>query len=517
MKRQALKEMEQRFRAKTQLIATLTSGRVSRESSKERDQRIARFLEPRQYGRFFDYYFGSQVHYPLSEASTAGFHRAAYRKLYQDRIITQFRLWFRGAAKSTQTNVGNAFALKCSKKLRFMLLVASSAWRAKLLLADLQAQLEVNERIIHDFGRQIQYGHWKDGMFETSDGCYFMALGINQSFRGLRRYASRIDFAVVDDVEDRKCIANRELIESRVDKILGDLSASFYKGRQRLVISNNYITNHGIVAGLLKRLCNKPHVHVSKVNLTNEKGKSTWSSYYSPQDVARIHEKHDTYTLQREYYNTPVEQSKVFRREWLRFEQAPEAFELLVGFWDFSYAQSGDYKAFVLLGLSNNCWYVLDIFCRKCDFTWAMDWYCGLLERRAFKEHGAYMYYDAMVAQEYVFGALLAEDWKRRGLSSGMPMPYKNFRISKHLRIETTLCPAFFQGHLRFCEHLRNQPDLQVGLDQLFAFGGSTGIHDDFPDALASAFQIGEEIRKRNKDLQNEGYMVKKRTPAAGF
>ena len=93
-----------------------------------------------------------------------------------------------------------------------MLLVASSAWRAKLLLADLQAQLEANERIISDFGPQMQYGHWRDGAFETSDGCYFMGLGINQPFRGLRRYANRIDLAIVDDIEDRKRVSNPGLI-----------------------------------------------------------------------------------------------------------------------------------------------------------------------------------------------------------------------------------------------------------------------------------------------------------------
>ena len=111
--------------------------------------------------------------------------------------------------------------------MRFMLLVGSSAWRAKLLLADLQAQLSANERILRDFGPQIQYGHWRDGMFETQDGCYFMALGLNQPFRGLRRYANRIDFAVVDDIEDRKRVVNQSLIAARVDKILGRAGYSF--------------------------------------------------------------------------------------------------------------------------------------------------------------------------------------------------------------------------------------------------------------------------------------------------
>ena len=264
MNRQCLKAAEERFRANTRWIARATANALRKESPEMQQKRIERLLMPGRYGQFFDYYFGLRANAPLSDAASADFHIAAYKELLRRSNIVQFRLWFRGAAKSMQTNVGNAFALKCRKETRFMLLVGSSLWRAKLLLADLQAQLSANERILQDFGPQIQYGHWREGMFETRDGCYFMALGINQPFRGLRRYANRIDFAVVDDVEDRKRVANRSLIAARVDKIVGELGAAFHKTRQRLVIANNYITQDGIVAGLLQRLQGKSHVRLSK-------------------------------------------------------------------------------------------------------------------------------------------------------------------------------------------------------------------------------------------------------------
>ena len=102
-----------------------------------------------------------------------------------------------------------------------------------------------------------------------------------------------------------------------MDKLLGDLGGAFHKERQRWVISNNYITRKGVIAGLLQRLKGKTHVHISRVNLTDEEGQSTWPSYYSSTDVDRIQRKYDTYTLQREYYNTPVEQEKVFKSEWI--------------------------------------------------------------------------------------------------------------------------------------------------------------------------------------------------------
>ena len=518
MNKQTLKNAEERFSKKTRWIAQATAQSLHKETTEEQEKRIEKLLSPRNYARFFDYYFGLQADSPLSDAPSASFHTAAYKELLRRPVLTQFRLWFRGAAKSTQTNVGNAFALKCKKELRFMLLVASSGWRAKLLLADLQAQLEANKRIIHDFGHQMQYGHWRDGAFETQDGCYFMGLGINQPFRGLRRYANRIDFAVVDDIEDRKRVTNSSLILSRVDKLLGELGGAFHKERQRWVISNNYITRKGVIAGLLQRLKGKTHVHISRVNLTDEQGESTWPAYYQEEDVQRIHKKYDTYTLQREYYNRPVEQEKVFKAEWVRFAEMPRAPKFLVGFWDLSYSARGDYKAFVLLGLCKKQWYVMEIFCRKCNFTEAMDWYFELQERLAAQGLAAYMYYDAMVAQAQVFDPLFRQEAEKRNTTYPLPLPYKQLRVEKNLRIEITLTAALFQGHLYISKHLKDQADTQTAIEQLLGFEQGSGMHDDFPDALAAALQIGEAKRRRYSTLlSSESYIIKKRSPAKGF
>ena len=518
MTKQHLKTAEENFRAKTRWIASATSETLRKESPESQAKRIERLLLPGQYGRFFDYYFGTQAYAPLSEAPSAEFHIAAYKVLLRRRIITQFRLWFRGAAKSTQTNVGNAFALKCRKQMRFMLLIGSSSWRAKLLLADLQAQLEANERILKDFGPQIQYGHWRDGMFETQDGCYFMALGLNQPFRGLRRYANRIDFAVVDDIEDRKRVSNRSLIADRVDKILGDLGAAFHKERQRLVIANNYITQEGVIAGLLQRLQGKPHVHISRIDLTDKQGKSSWPSYYRAIEITRIHKRYDPYTLQREYYNTPIEEGRVFQQQWLRFLPLSHQPELLIGFWDLSYSSKGDYKAFALIGLCQNGWYVMDIFCRKCELSEAMDWYFALQKRLREEGKASYMYYDGMASQEQVFGPRIRQEGERHGVLIGLPQPYKQLRAEKYLRIETTLVGLFAQGLLHFQDTLENEPDTDKAIEQLLSFARGSVTCDDFPDALAAAIQIGEEKKQQYRALRNKkAYLIGKKAPATGF
>ena len=519
MTKQALKKTQAHFEAKSRWLTTLSADSLYKETPAAQKKRISRLLCPKAYGRFFDYYFGLQTTTPLAEASSAPFHVAAYQELYENEWLIQFRLWFRGAAKSMQTNVGNAFALKCKNRLRFMLLVASSEWRAKLLLSDLQAQFESNQRIIKDFGPQIQYGNWRDGAFETKDGCYFMALGIGQPFRGLRRYANRIDFAVVDDIEDRKHVANRMLIRARVDKVVEELGAAFQKSRQRLVISNNYITREGVIAGLLDRLKDNKHMRVSKVNLADEHGKPSWPSYYSSKDVARIHDTHDPYVIKREYYNTPIEQGRLFDEERLRFAPLPEvSASLVVGFWDFSYTTHGDFKAFALVGLYGDIWYVLSIFCRQCDMLEAMGWYFQLSNRWLKEESYPYIYYDASVIQEHIFTPLMRQEAARQQYHGPLPLPYKKLRAEKHARIEMSLQTLLLHDQLRFATHLQDQADTRAAFAQLLAFEPGMTTYDDFPDALAAALHIGSQRRIQHEVLVNEeSYFFGQRQSSAQF
>ena len=512
----------QAFKERTQWIANISSKRLKKETAQEQERRIEALLRPGAYARFFDYYFRLNESCPLGDAPCARFHAEAYRSLLQKKIVTQFRLWFRGAAKSMQTNIGNAFALKCRKELRFMLLIGSNATRAKLLLADLQAQLEANERIIRDFGKQIQHGHWRDGIFETQDNCYFMALGIDQPFRGLRRYSNRVDFAVVDDIEDHRKVGNPALIERRVDKILGDLGASFQKNRQRLVIANNYTTHKGVVAGLLRRLKNKEHVRISRVNLTNEQGHSTWSSYYRAKDVAAIHNKYDSYTLQREYYNKPIEQGKVFKNEWIHFETSlgeKSHAQYLTGFWDLSYTKKGDYKAFALVGMTEKKLVVWEVFCQKCELSYALHWHFELAEKLAAEGCRAMFYYDGMASQEHVFGPLFKKEGYRRQRLQDVPLPYKKLLTDKHSRIEGTLSPLFFHQSIVFSKYLQETSDMEAGLEQLMAFERGGQAHDDFPDALSVAIQICMDKQQAHTSLQHhKACLVQQRRQArSGF
>ena len=491
MTRGELKRYTARFQELTRRIRHITGAHLIEESAKERDRRVSWLLQPEHYGAFFSRYFGSEAGFGVGTAPCAPFHLSAYRDLVAQPFLTQFRLWFRGSAKSVQTNIGNAFGLKCLRQLRFMLLVGMNESRAKLLLSDIQAQLEANERIIQDFGPQVQYGSWRDGAFETRDGCYFMALGIDQPFRGLRRHGNRLDFVVIDDVEDRKKAKNQGLVRERCDKILGDIGGAFGKDRQRMVICNNFIVKNGVIDHLRSRLSGKVHVSFSEVNLTLPDGSPSWYGYHTAEDVARIQKKYDSHTLQREFYNCPVEEEVLFRRAGIHFvDVGKELPKGLVGYWDLSYKKDGDYKAFVLIGRYSEKYAVLDLFCRQTELSQAMAWHYRRADVRQRCGWTPLYYYDATAAQEAVFGPLLSQ--AAQG-SYHIPLPHRNPSVDKHIRIEATLTHAFFHGQLVFDERLKENPDTESAIEQLLAFEKGGKAHDDFPDALENALRLCQQ------------------------
>ena len=487
MKASSIKDAEKKYKEQLHKIRQLTADTIVSESPEEQQQRIAELLRPKNYGVFWNYYFGASAGGNLGSSPCASFHKKTYFRLHKEEHIVQFRIWFRGSGKSLQTNVGNALALKGSGKLRFMLLVGINEQRAKMLLADLQAQLEANERILRDYGQQISYGHWKDGAFETKDGCYFMALGLNQPFRGLRRYANRIDFAVIDDCEDAQVARNQRRVNEQADKITKDLLAAFQKDKRRLVICNNLFVREGLVETLQERFKHAPELHISSVPIEKE-GRPSWAEAWSKDEIAKLKKSVDPFTWACEYMNTPIERGKVFKAEWIKWAPfTPSARPSgAVAFWDLSYKAAGDYKACAVVGAHNGGLLLLDVFCRRCELAEAMAWHYERLAKWREKGWPLLCYYDATAAQEAVFSPIWREAMARHG-SAELPQPDHSASTDKHLRIQATLTSYLHNSQLRFVHRLKDTPDMDAGLAQLFAFEKGSTSPDDFPDALEAS------------------------------
>jgi hypothetical protein len=509
MTKTELKEARERYLQLSHHIRTLTADALVKETADEQEARIKMLLRPENYIKFFDFYFGIDSGLPLADAPSAKFHQKSYEKVFADPFIIQFRRWFRGAAKSLHTNVGNMLHLKQNDELNFAVIVGRNENMAKILLQDVQVHLESNELFNKDFGNQVSYGSWADGIFESTDNKHFKALGINQPFRGLRFGAARPDFASVDDVEDRDQAKNKDMVRKYGDKITGDLMKAFHFRRGRMIIPQNYIVKDGINDYVLNKKKDSKHLHVSTINLSDKKENPSWPERITKEDVKRINEDTDYYTSQREDYNNPIEEGKLFKAAQMikRNVHHREAWDGLLAHWDLSYTSTGDYKAGILLGVQGLRLTVLEVFCQRCDINSAMEKHFEWVFKYKAKGYSPLSFFDATAAQNAVYSPIIlqcAEDNE----CPDIPMPMHQ-EGDKHNRIETVVTNALHRKIL-FWDDLLEGKDYKAFMDQVLAF--EKGVKtDDAPDTLERAISLAQKFFGYSKDEKSQKPLIGKR------
>jgi hypothetical protein len=542
MTKSEYKELLQRFKEKTAAINKATIETIIAETPEQQEARIKMLLKPENYGLFFNYYFGKDTPIPMADSDCAWYHTAIYRDLYYNAYMTLFNFIFRGGAKSTHANMGYPLALKQSDICKFFLVVGINENRAATLLQDLQVQLEANNRIIKDFGKQKEYGSWADGQFETTDRCTFMALGLNQPFRGLRLNGVRVEYASIDDCEDAKTALNKSLILEYAGKITGDIQGAFSKRSERTIVNNNYFVEDGLMTELLRRKGFNPKllntkengIHKQKyakiylVNLTTKyydqiqtnrqtadsfDWQPSWKERYIHEDCLRKIEQYenDKATLSGEFYNTPIKVGKLFKPEWIRWVKPKplKEYDILVGHWDFSYTTTGDTKAFALIGCADGKFTVLDIFCGHYDIADALEYHFTNAKKWYMENGACIFYYDASVAQRAIYEPILMQA-SIQYKSFMLPLP-EHSQTDKYSRVSATLTSMFRSGKLQFSETIQNNPDWTEAELQLLGFEKGTKLHDDFPDTLEAAIRLAQRHYYGETDTNNFKPVIKPR------
>lgn len=496
MTKTELKEAKERYFSLSKMIRDATSQSLVKESTEEQEVRVKRLLKPENYGEFFDYYFGVYSGLPLGDAVTPQFHIRDYNKVYKDPFIRQFRKKFRGAGKSIQANVGNICHLKENNKIFFPVIIGANEGLAKILLSDLQAHLVSNERFIKDFGMQFSYGDWADGDFQTNDGKHFKALGLNQPFRGLRFGSFRPDLAILDDIEDRDRAKRPDMVNKYGEKIVGDLVKALHRKRGMVIVNNNYMVKEGILDYLKDKWQDSIHfdesiTNLATANITKENYKDidwepSWPERDTKEDIIRIILADDYYTSQREDFNNPIEEGKLFKAKDIIHTNIAEneVWDGILDHWDLSYTAHGDYKAGVLLGIKGMKIFVLEVFCQKCEINYAMQVRAEWVKKYWEKGYNIMGFFDATAAQEAVYLPVIiqaAED----NHCPNTPMP-KHQEGDKHNRIATGITNALFRKILFWDESLktRSKKDYEAFMKQILAFERGTSSNDDAPDTL---------------------------------
>lgn len=452
------------------------------ESEKDKLARIK--LVRGDYAAFVAYYFPHYTVNPETGKTTpcADFHIKAANKVKKERNLKAVFKWHRGAAKSTHLDIFIPLWLKCQevKQLNVMVLVGKSEDNANTLLADIQAELQFNQRYIHDFGQQYNNGSWEDGEFVTKDGTAFFARGRGQSPRGLRYRSHRPDYIVIDDLDDDELCESPARVTRLTNWVKEALFGALDGGRGRFIMVGNLIAKNSVLANIAAT----DGVHVSQVNIWDKNGNVSWAAKWTPDEVKAIERFQGYRSFQKEYMNNPITEGAVFRQDWIKWGKLPDLkkFEELILYIDPSFkgTTKNDYKAAKLWGkVGSQLWHI-KAFVRQCSVAEMVRWLYDLYEWSLEKGIAIKWYMEANFMQDTIL-----DEFRREGDLRGYQLPIsgdKRKKPDKFQRVEA-ISPLWERGFVTYNEDEKNDPDMLAGIDQTLAFEKGMRGHDDAPDA----------------------------------
>ena len=472
---------QERWKKHCETVQTATAVNINETQA----QRLARIRHLRtDYAAFVDYYFPHWTVNPETGKATpcAPFHVSAANKILKDRNLKAAFQWHRGAAKSTNMDVFVPMWLMAQehREINVMVLVGKSEDNAKTLLGDIQAELQYNQRYIHDFGEQYNAGSWEEGQFVTRSEVAFFARGRGQSPRGLRYRSHRPDYVVIDDLDDDELVESPARVSKLFDWVRSALFGTLDGGRGRFIMVGNLIAKNSVLA----KWCDIKSVHVTRVNIYDNKGGISWASKWTPQEVKNIEDVVGYRAFQKEYMNNPIIEGAIFRNEWIRWGKRPawSKFSEIVLYIDPSFKGStkNDYKAAKLWGKAGTLLYHLRAFVRQSSVAEMVRWCYDLYEWTREQGISVRWYMEANFMQDTIL-----DEFRREGELRGYQLPItgdKRKKPDKFQRVEA-ISPLWERGFVVYDETQRDDPDMLAGIDQTLAFEKGMRGHDDAPDA----------------------------------
>jgi hypothetical protein len=488
------------------------------ETKEQKAKRIKRLeADPEEW---FEYYFPK-----YSFCEPAEFHQKSTKLFLKANRIMQGRYWARGLSKSTR-RMFEIFYLTFARKLRTnMLMVSKTEGNAIRLLAPYRANLEGNQRLINDYGTQEKIGSWKEDEFVTRGKAAFRAVGAEQNPRGSKLEELRVNVICFDDLDDDEVCRNPDRVEQRFrwcqEAVIPtvDISKPYY-----ICIDNNIIGEDSC-ALRLKEYCTEWEI----VNIRDEAGKSTWPQKNSEQDIDDMLALLSYESAQKEYFNNPISQGKVFKE--MTYGKCPPLSKLSFVIIYADPAPSNKDKPTVKSKATNSCkavWIVgffeLKFYVYKgwLDVTTNSNFIKWLYEGRDYvkqKTNGktqVYCYIENNTLQDpfyqQVLLPLIFEEGKTRKDVLGV-IPDDRSKPDKYFRIEGSLEPLNRMGNLILNIDEKDDPHMKR-LEAQFKSVSPNSKTMDGPDAVEGAVHIA-----KNKLLMTAGsvYSIKRKANPKRF
>jgi len=447
------------------------------ETEPERKKRVAA-LEANPEA-WFKYYFPK-----FATSEPAAFHKASTKRILANARWYEVRAWSRELAKSSRTFMEILYMALTGKRFN-ILLISNSAENAARLLKPYKINLEANQRIIQDYGKQQSLGDWTFSEFITQKGVSFRAIGAGQSPRGTRAEEKRIDTIIVDDFDTDEECKNQRIVKEKWEWLeQAAIPTISISGDYTFIFCGNIIAKDCCISRAIKKAN-----HYSIVNIRDANGKSSWPQKNSEKDIDDILSMISYVSQQKEYYNNPISEGSVFTEIYYKKLPPLSAYKFIVCYVDLSYKSTSrnDFKAAVLMGRWKDEYHILNAFLKQGT---TRDLAIGLVSLNQYVGGVTPVYWSA---EDNFLQDLIIKELHEVFLSLKSNIVFtgdKRKKADKFTRIETALEPLNSNGKLFFNEEQKANPHMQILEEQFKALEPGSKSHDDGPDAAEGAKQI---------------------------
>jgi len=445
------------------------------ETKNEQEERIRRAKE--------DVVYMVMTYLPhYATAECAKFQEDAAREIANDVLIKIFLEWFRGAAKSVWANVIIPLWLWMREDYMFFCQMSDSLERAQELIADVQAELEGNPLLIHDFGHQKSDGDWEYGNFSTIDQRFIgKSFGIRKKVRGVRVKNRRPTYWSIDDLETPDTIASPRRMRRQASIIERDVVPTMTGPIRRLVYSNNRFARVMTQTILQER---HPSWVVRQIKAYNKVTyQPAWPAMYSAEYYKQQEVDMGIPAAYAEYLHESIIEGSVFSEDQIQWAKLPSLldFKMIIVHWDIAYTdnEKSDYNACRAWGLHGNDFWLIDCYLKQSKMKQAVEWMCRF-KKRLPKGTNVIFQYESQFWNGEVQRAIneVEEQYYDTLNLVKIQVP----KVNKLMRM-ITMQPYYQNGRIYYNEALKSHSDTQVGIMQLCSVEEGSNEHDDAPDA----------------------------------
>lgn len=409
----------------------------------------------------------------------------------------EVRHWARGLSKTTTLMFDILYLVLAKKKLKNILLTSSTYDAACNFANKYMVELDSNQRLINDYGKQEKPGSWATGEYTTLGGAKFTALGAGQSPRGTSNEEIRPDCIVPDDFDTDEECRNPDIIQKKYDWFEKALLPTVDISKPYLVVWNGNIIAEDCCIVRAAQMAD----HVEIINIRDEFGISSWPEKNSEEDIDYMLSIISYEAGQQEYFNNPMRVGKAFRE--MRYGKCPPLSHLpfVVIYGDPATSNNdrptnksklqNSCKSVAIVGCKGLYRYVYKIFVDNVGNSAFIDWLFAANEYGK-QARARFIFIENNSLQDPFYQQVLKPLIIQKSKATGSVLPVltdERKKADKYVRIEANLEPLNRNGYLILNEEEKTDPHMKR-LEAQFKAASPTSKTMDGPDAVEGAIDI---------------------------